>query len=131
MNLPDTVAATTTNTLTGEYCRRDAHRMVVCEGGLLSDLNREDSVPTTGNVVNVDSNHLEICHQDRANIMPHEARRSVQRALLGSGFYPLYVANSGASRALTGRECWNGSEWTAGLEQGGYGDDCIGRGKCR
>jgi hypothetical protein len=122
-----TAVTAAANAATGGKVRFDRHLTVICEGGWLSDRGLSN-VYTTGNTINVKSGYEEH-FRDNAALLEHEWRHSVQWALLGPvKFLALYVPSYFGSQQISGSQCWNVFEWTAGFEDGGY-HDCAGFGK--
>lgn len=128
VNAPLTALTALVGAATGATVRRDKHLTVVCEGGWLSDRGLSSAF-TTGNTINVKRNAAERLRDDE-KLFEHEWRHSVQWALLGPVFLPLYAVSYFGSQWLTGTQCWNVFEWTAGFADGGY-DNCVSLGRRR
>jgi hypothetical protein len=127
VNAPITALTALVGAATGATVRRDRHLTVVCEGGWLSDRGLSSAF-TTGNTINVKAAAAARLRDD-AKLLEHEWRHSVQWAVVGPvRFLALYAVSYFGSQALTGTQCWNVFEWTAGFADGGY-DDCLGLGR--
>lgn len=127
VNAPVTAAAALVGAATGAHVRRDRHCTVVCEGGWLSDRGLSSAF-TTGNAINVKARAAQRLRDD-PNLFEHEWRHSVQWAVVGPvRFVALYALSYFGSHALTGTQCWNVFEWSAGFADGGY-HDCAGLGR--
>jgi hypothetical protein len=124
-----TAVTAAANAATGAHVRMDRHLTVVCEGGWLSERGLSSAF-TTGNTINVKASAAERLRDD-PDLLDHEWRHSVQWAVLGPvKFLVLYIASYFGSDRISGSQCWNVFEWTAGFADGGYGD-CVTLGQRR
>jgi hypothetical protein len=122
-----TAATAAVNAATGATVRVDRHLTVVCEGGWLSDRGLSHAF-TTGNTINVKRDFADRLRHDE-KLLEHEWRHSVQWALFGPvRFTALYAVSYFGSQWISGSQCWNVFEWSAGFADGGY-DDCAGLGR--
>lgn len=129
VNAPITLVTAAVNAATGAKLRVDRHLTVVCEGGWLSEQGLSTAF-TTGNTINIKAASAEKLRSDPA-LLEHEWRHSVQWAVLGPvKFLALYAASYFGSERISGSQCWNVFEWTAGFADGGY-DDCVTLGQRR